>query len=340
MWKLRFKSMRHKKYRGLSLNILGAVVKGFPRLRLAASLLVISVVFAAGCGEKDATPPPDRSDFEIHRSAVHPQCSYGIYRDPRGRDDLTVLYYFHGSGGDVRTWLGQGRPVIDAWDPSTTRFPLVIAVSCGPEWVAYPEGISPEKPSLDAFVRDLIPEMEKIAGVKPHHRIAFGFSKGGTNAAQLFFRYPELFHEAVLVSPLVYPISPEASPRQIEELARSSGLPAGGPLERAKDFVQGRSWIERNIANNLAREKSYLISPIDWPRADILSNIRRDPKGSPRRLYVSSGRLDEIVLFPGASKLAEEAGAKGYEVDFQAINGGHMSLDAARIAAFLKRGAP
>jgi predicted esterase len=306
---------------------------------LAASLFAVAAVLIAGCGRKDTTMPLDSSAFEIHHSAIHPQCSFGIYRDPQGRDDLTVLYYFHGSGGNVRTWLDQGRPVIDAWDPSAKRFPLVIAVSCGPEWLIYPEGVGSRGPSLEAFVRDLIPEMEKIAGANPRRRIAFGFSNGGANAAQLFFRYPEFFHEAVLVSPLVYPLSPEASPRQVEELASSAGLPDGGPLERAKDFVLGRSKIARSIARELENERSNLVSPIDWPRADILRNIRRDPKGIPRRLYVSSGRLDESALFPGASALAAKAGALDYEVDFQKMNGGHMSLDEARIAAFLRRGA-
>jgi pimeloyl-ACP methyl ester carboxylesterase len=279
---------------------------------------------------------------EIHHSAIMPQCTYAIYRIATGCAEGTVLYYFHGSGGDEGTWLQANGGIIEAWKARAIKPPIVIAVTFGREWLLFPGEASANAVHLEEFVNDLIPEIEARIGGHIVRRRVFGFSIGGQSAAQLFFRYPELFDAAVLASPEIYTFPIYAPDAQIDAFA--SSLPHHG--------LGIRTWIKRNVLklssakinpmiySELSLIKSYLVDHNSWAMADILSNMRPIPPGKKARVYISCARLDGYGFFPGASELAKLAAEQGYKVDFEALAGNHMTLDQPRIAAFLAGSAP
>jgi pimeloyl-ACP methyl ester carboxylesterase len=309
--------------------------------RLAIGSLGLAAIMLSGCeGGSDKGPMPD-----IFRSTTCPSCVYAIYRPASGFDDSRLLYYFHGSGGDERTWAQANQGVNSAWEKRGTKPPIVVAVTFGREWLLFPEIASSRGPSLESFVDRLMPEIEDRIGNRPAQRLLYGFSIGGANAAQLFFRYPRLFERVAIVSPQIYGFPIYAPEKEIAAFARGA-VPdrgEGSRVEGIRDWIKyrllRRDYASGGIRRELALLRRYVPDSESWARADILANMRRAPDGQPRSAYISCGREDENGFFPGANELANRAASKGYAVAFDPLAGGHMTIDEEKIARFLAEGA-
>jgi len=99
---------------------------------------------------------------EVYHPKAFPGCAYAVYRDLEGCDESTILYYLHGSDGNVETWPQANRRVVEAWRAMGARAPLVVAVSFGADWRIFPEGVSPLYISADSFVRVIPTDEERM----------------------------------------------------------------------------------------------------------------------------------------------------------------------------------
>jgi predicted esterase len=297
-------------------------------------LLFFAVIsIAIGCKTRAATPIVEYQ-VDARHSRLFPDCSYTAYRDLLACDEGSILYYLHGSGGDVTTWLEANRGIIDAWREWGISAPIVVAISFGPDWRLFPEGISGKDISVESFVRDLIPEIETSLGAKALHRFLYGFSIGGSNAAQLLFRYPSYFERAALAAPALYTFSPYSPVAIVDDLVRSVNVRRTSVFDFFKRII-GRDSTRLAIEDELSIGRGYVRDPESWNKADILGNIKPPPSGRKIMVYISDGIQDRNGFYPGSAALADKAAALGYDVTFDSLEGGHMTLRPERIASFL-----
>jgi len=274
---------------------------------------------------------------ETHHSKGKSGLTYAIYRSASGNNSTALLYYFHGTGGDENSWRQSCAGAMAEWERRGIKPPVVVAVTFGSEWLMYPEEASTRAVALEGFVRDSMPEIEAAVGGTVGRRLLFGFSIGGANVAQLLFRYPELFDRAVIASPMIYPFpiyEPQAGIdafiKGVEEKVRPDSF-----LDWIKMRIFRHDVVRNCILGAVATIRWYVRDPEAWARADILSNMKSPPRGRRIPVYISSGRHDVNGFFPGSELLGELASARGYYAVFDPIDGGHLSLDLARIADFL-----
>ncbi len=305
--------------------------------RARPSLLVaLALVSSIAMGHAAGWETADLVE-ETHQSGGKPQFTYAIYRSALGNDSSSLLYYFHGTGGDENSWRLTCRGTMAEWARRGVRPPIVVAVSFGSEWLMYPEKASARAVSLEGFVRSMMPEIERQVGGTVRRRLLFGFSIGGANVAQLLFRYPELFDRAVMASPMIYPFplyepepGIEAFIKAVEETVRPDSL-----LDWIKTAIFRHDVVRKCVREAVATMRWYVRDPEAWARADILSNMKCPPRGRRIPVYISSGRQDVNGFFPGSELLGKLASTRGYDAVFEALEGGHLSLDEARIADFL-----
>jgi len=274
----------------------------------------------------------------VYRSKAYVGCSYAIYRYPFGGRDDSVLYYLHGAGGDENTWAQANQELIASWEQAKTGPSTVVALTFGKEWLVFPEGTAVKGVSQEKICTELIPEIEKALadgyGIKIQRRLLYGFSIGGANVAQLFFRNPELFNEAVIVSGQLFSISIFSSNDEIDALAAGIPWPVHGPIDWIKENVLHWGGAARSMRKELEYIRGYVPVPAGWEKANILLNMKAALTDSKRRVYISCG--DEDTCFSGAETLAAAARARGYETIFKPLEGGHMVIDERGIATFLE----
>ncbi|MGE3758388.1 MAG: alpha/beta hydrolase-fold protein [Pseudobdellovibrionaceae bacterium] len=138
--------------------------------------------------------------------------AYCIFKAPKSKSQ-NVIHYFHGSGGNERSWVNSGSlfradKLRDIWEANGIDAPVVVAVSFGPSWslVEANSGINSEY--LQKYVDSILPMVESRVGFIVRERILLGMSMGGGNAAQLFLKYPKLFTKAALISPAIVDMAP------------------------------------------------------------------------------------------------------------------------------------
>lgn len=134
----------------------------------------------------------------FHSAAVKGEVSYVIYlpelyeREKAHR--FPVVYWLHGKGAGQQGLPGFARSFNEA----------IAARKCPPMIVVYPNGLptggytdAPDgkQPVESMIISDLIPHIDSTYRTlaKRESRMIEGFSMGGSGAAKLGFKYPELF---------------------------------------------------------------------------------------------------------------------------------------------------
>lgn len=129
-----------------------------------------------------------------------------IFAELRGTDPTTLVFAFHGTGGDENQLAGLARELV----PAAT--------------VISPRGDVSEHGAARFFRRtgegvydmdDLASRTEKLAGFIAAHRerkaagrvIGIGYSNGANILASVLFAHPRLIDDAVLMHPLI-PFAP------------------------------------------------------------------------------------------------------------------------------------
>lgn len=291
-------------------------------------------IFMTGCSNDDTITGYSGESCRVNSQLPY---TYTIYRDLHGCDCSTVLYYFHGKGGNAATWFDSNKDIISEWRKTGKPSPVVVGISFGERWLLIPKNPVKEKSGyLELFVNKIMPHIEKQLGISVSHRYVMGFSMGGANAAQLIFRYPELFEKGILVAPNIFPISIFSDPAIIDEFARSENSRIPGL----------RHWIEYNIFKNDRLKdsvymhfekfkKEHIPDSETWDKTDILLNMKKPPSGKTIKIFISCGDSDYNGFYPGARKLAETADSYGYEITWRPFKGGHEVRNKRDIAAFL-----
>ena len=188
---------------------------------LTSAMLALSSIqgHAQGKGRKSAPPtanaapvwvlPPVEGGNLHYRkfqsAAVKGDVSYVIYL-PAGYEKnreahYPVVFWLHGKGGGQQGLPGFARGYDQA----------IAAGKCPPLIVVYPNGLplggyndSPDgkQPVESMIIRDLIPHIDATYRTRATRegRMIEGFSMGGSGAAKLGFKYPDLFGSISIIS--------------------------------------------------------------------------------------------------------------------------------------------
>jgi pimeloyl-ACP methyl ester carboxylesterase len=306
------------------------------RMRLRSTLLAVLGGLLLSCGRKEAPLETLRGYSETSYSIASPiPYRYSVYRDDENGDASTVLYYFHGTGGDEHTWLQSHRAMIERWRIQGKPIPVVVAVTLGPRRMLFPRSGGKNSGCLEYFVDEIMPRVEGGLGTPVKRRYAFGFSMGGQNAAQLVFRFPKLFERAAIVSPSIYPVSPYDGKAAIDAFIERTKEMIPGSKDLLRLFFHKGDRIGLNIWLFLEAQKSYFSDRQAWEKAVITRNIADPPEGATRDVYISCSDRDEMGFYFGTTELARAAAARSYRVVSEVLAGGHMSMNGDRIADFL-----
>lgn len=134
----------------------------------------------------------------FHSAAVKGEVSYVIYLPEVYQHEASrrfpVVYWLHGKGAGQQGLPGFAQSFNEA----------IAARKCPPMIVVYPNGLplggytdSPDgkRPVESMIIRDLIPHIDTTYRTlaKRESRMIEGFSMGGSGAAKLGFKHPELF---------------------------------------------------------------------------------------------------------------------------------------------------
>lgn len=116
-----------------------------------------------------------------------------------GSTSQDVIYFFHGIGGSENSWTTLP---LHAVRPLLKTNPHVISVSFGQDWFLSDVGFI-RLSRLEAFTKDIMPEIEKDLGFVVKRRVAMGESMGGYNALRLANREKDQFDHLVALCPAI-----------------------------------------------------------------------------------------------------------------------------------------
>ena len=124
-----------------------------------------------------------------------------------------VLYLLHGNGGNLHSWMKDGRiqPTLDALIEKGEIPPAIVVMpDAGTTWF-----VDRKEKMETAFLSDLIPDVERAVpcdhdAQRPSDRRVFRWAP--TVRCVSLLKHPEMFAAAGLLSPAIYdPVPPENS---------------------------------------------------------------------------------------------------------------------------------
>jgi predicted esterase len=247
----------------------------------------------------------------------------------------TILYFFHGSDGNELSWMSQ-KELINLWKNSHDEIPNVVGITFGKKSLLLPEYEYHNKKmgSLNYFVKNIIPRIEKEINIKIKKRFALGISMGGFSVSQLVFRYPELFDKAAIISPAIYPISLYSSDKEIEQFINQVKAELFGVKEFIKLHIFKKDTIKNNIETIIYAQRKIIPDQEIWEKTSIINNMRKPPKNNKLKIYISCGKNDEFGLFFGSKELYEKARELKYPVKLSLLKGGHSIKNNKEIVDF------
>lgn len=228
-----------------------------------------------------------------------------------------VVYFFHGLGGNARTWFTQtqGTQWIEKKWSSQGYQPTIITISFGEIWLLVN---NEEFPLITAFRDEMMPFLEgQIGGLGKGRRLLMGQSMGGFNSVQASLQMPGTFLKVVLMCPAITTVGPFDPPEAIERyIIRTKAL---------------RSRV--NMMLDISRE--FFKTQEDWQRHDPLLLIKTfDP--SIKQVYlVSTGMKDEFGFQEGSAEFVKAAKTQGVIASWLPVQGGHCVFDRDAVARFI-----
>lgn len=244
---------------------------------------------------------------------------YCIHRAKQGTNG-GVAYLLHGRNLDEQIWnddtfytaLMQNR-----WTESKVKPPTVVTISFGGFWLLARKGKGSRTGLMEKFVEEVLPAVEAKTG-PPTYRAVFGESMGGLNSLLLGLKHPELFKKVAALCPPIYKdVTPYSSlSLMADAIKRTGAVPMiiYGVVNLAREFAaDDREWDE--------------LAPLR-----LLSKMN----GAPSTEYYLSGDLyDKYGIFEGQLEFSNSAKAKGFNIHWQPIYGGHCAIDVNSISDFL-----
>ncbi len=282
-------------------------------------LIFLGILGGAGCSKPSKDPQVTSSCESTNwdQSAVN----YCVQESP-GQNSKDVAVFFHGVDGSENSWSNEIKfqKLRQIWIDQKVPYPKIISVSLGQRWLLTDTATTELNKILLSTVADKVAALiNQHRGTSNGLRILIGESMGGYNAAQLMLYRPQLFDRVALLSPGLFPISPFASDKELDDFfQRNQG-------SVTKDFVRELMGWTRKIFPSSA----------DWARNNPLQKTL--PIKGPE-LFVTSQSQDQLGLQEGARAFVSRWKQFGLRAEYHESLGGHCQETAAtlnELAAFL-----
>lgn len=198
------------------------------RILAVAVALCTGLLLTTGCAKKQAsstaTVTPNKSQVvttTMYSKALHMDWNYDVYLpagyNPKSSKRYPVLYMMHGIYGNHRNLLERfnSQQILDGEIHRDHKSMIVVFIDgFNSFYVNQKDGMQMET----AIVKDLVPLINKNYKTltSPKHQGVGGISMGGYGAARLALKYPNLFGNAVLISPAVWYTMPGGNKNAIK----------------------------------------------------------------------------------------------------------------------------
>lgn len=258
-------------------------------------------------------PPPLKGSYCVHPSTT-------------GSKD--IAYYLHGRGGDAAQWKDPWyytSQIQTYWKEHQLSSPTVISISFGEVWLLAKQNSSSSSGLLDLLVAKIIPTIESQLGGLQGERLVFGESMGGFNSIQLILK-TNLFSRAATICAPMSEVSPFAEEKDILDYVHETAA-----WQYYKDHSPQTVWTA--VRGSVALAKHFYPSPAEWAEADPIQLAKATEVGA--KLYVSVGYYDPYVNYEGNERFVEILKAKGADVEWRPMWGGHCVVDIPSVANFL-----
>jgi pimeloyl-ACP methyl ester carboxylesterase len=282
-------------------------------MNFKATLILLFLSFTGATSLSYATP---RVSVQCdHQQGGGYWWNYCFYQTA-GSTSKDVLYYFHGIHGNEYEW--QNSPdyekVYEVWGAAA---PKVISISYGSAWLLAQKNSSPRSGLYDNFVDTAMPTIEAELKLQPAHRLLFGLSMGGFNAAQIYLKNSDLFTKFALACPAITSIGPYSS---IEEILAYEKRTDASPAD---------------VNTALYLSHVYFPTPQDWNNAAPIAQATATVRADAPPLYVSGGMQDQYGFEEGAQAFVSAVNAKGARAKWVSLPGPHCTWDVEGTALFL-----
>ena len=298
---------------------------------------ILLMYLLSSCSENEGSLPKEKTDtysdniITIQGITQTKEYTAQIAIPKQGRPDK-VLYYFHGTSGNVDSWKN---------DVTLLNLPekdkiTIISISYGPLWFITVDGNtdSPIIP-IKQFAEVLIPEIESKIYTPVTERIVWGISMGAYNATLLSLYYPELFDSVIINSPSILLESPYASEKELKKYIRKMEIKYLPLKDKILSFLGKDNPIKSHLYSMINNQKYRFPSESSWDSNDIIQ-VAQNVRKSQTHYFISCGTKDQYSFYEGSAILEKVLNKKGYKVTFQKIrNGNHLSKDYLAIKYFI-----
>ncbi len=217
--------------------------------RLATLLLLLGTV---SC-RLDAEGEPD---LFIECKTMTPQNMFNIcITQTKGSKNTDVIFHLHGVTGNQQQWIKKFKSVRDIWRKNGFDAPAVATVSFGPTWFMAEKNSSRYSGLFKFYIDDVMPWVEKNLGYKPGRKFLLGESMGGFNAAQFYFKRPDIFEKVAIICPAFTTWGPQSSKEEVEEYVKRNNANKGNI-----------SWLRAGL-------KAFFPKTSDWMNADVFQLV-------------------------------------------------------------------
>lgn len=238
--------------------------------------------------------------------------SFCVRKNPESK---ALIYFFHGLLGNSQSYNKIITSQLDPlWKAQGLQLPNVIAVSFGGTWLLS------EAADGNQFYRKLkdqiFPKLENdFSFDQSYKKAVMGFSMGGFNAAQTFFRNPIQFQKAAFLCPAFHTLSPYSSEQEIKDYVRRTGA--------TKTLV--------NMSQDIGRKEFK--SPESWDMENPFAIADRFNQIN-ATIFIGVGARDQFGFHEGAWAFAELLKPKASKVEFYLVpESGHCSFPSKELAA-------
>jgi pimeloyl-ACP methyl ester carboxylesterase len=142
---------------------------------------------------------------------------------------------------------------------------------------------------------------------------------GGFNAAQYYFKRPDVFAKVAIVCPAFTLWGPQSSKEEVQDYIKRNNANEG----RVK-------WLRAGL-------KAFFPKPADWANGDVFQLVDRltpQEAAVAPPLYLSCGTEDDFGFYEGSSKMAEALSARKVNMIWEPVPGAHCSRPYQQVAEF------
>lgn len=275
---------------------------------------LLAIALLSGCTIRMS----DKIESDYGRIAVGEALEYRVYLPPQYHTEpdreFPLLMYFHGGGGDQRTW-GQKGGMAERLAPAMLNEKFGPFVVLAPSVGRFDVITGESEMHLFYDVLPKVREKYRISDVT----VGFGHSMGGLSVLMLSLRHPHVFDAVAAASPFAFDVSPFAEQPVIDDFEQRYG---GG-------FFVSR-W-QRGIAGKFeTREAFDSHSPFE-----LLRQLEQRPGF---KLFLTTGTEDQMGLYPQNELLHSALVRAGIEHEYIVQEGvAHSTIRDPRLYQWINQ---